>query len=990
MARYPIKQLKDKNELPFFPFNTLESVLVDGTGQNLADVLNNIYTKTEVNTMFATELSKFSVYPTQADLPHTARDGAVAATNENNVYIMYMYYSGAWRALTQKGDKGDTGATGPTGPTGPAGPQGVPGERGATGPTGATGPIGPIGPQGPAGPAGAAGRDGYVQYTAGDGIDITNDTIRTNIPEITIAASQVISTDPLQVQLNQSQMNILTGGNTPAIYINGSAIGPLLVGYIYLNSEINARGLDHVNYVLDYPFYDNTGVVTSYSKGLIVLDKTTSIATFSTYEFNNTSSDINYYEWNGEYTGNEAMFQEIYDKIVNNEAVVVKTTARIRFDYYLRENVSAFVYSKPTFIGTTYGNSNEPILLANVTLNNISTNLDEATAYGLAGIYFQLTNGSVSNIQRFSQINYHLPAKSMVDNYEKQVDPRFKHVLTTDNTASYTPTADYHPATKKYVDDKTSTAAVPVNSVDGTQEANIQNEDGEVLINSEDTDQGTQAQISVRRATIQLAATNGVKVATPVANDDVANKSYVDNLVPYSLGFPTYDLSSETWPAYNWTSQYRPGGASWQTATATSVWNCWYDMYQKGAKTFIGYTGVTQFPFIYPDPQNISNYENRTANGTTNFVFKVQIDNIVPTSSAPAVVGYISASFTVEWDADRNFSRVSTSGGSMPQWWYTGAYSIIDMAGKTHYTVGTNTNSDYQPVYKKWVNDNFLNKENTTSFTPSADYHPATKKYVDDSIPTVPTKTSDLTNDSGYITESALSEFGKIYYLENNTRNNNPFDLSGLSKGLYMFEPPTSSNDAVYISYGESSRGQPMSLYQPGILFVPEDVQPYESHNYSNGDMLAYYYTLGSGSGETTISYVTKIVYSTTYLHHVDTVGTIFNELKFVTLSRDQSIGGVKTFSSLPQLFSYQAPTTNTQFTPKKYVDEKIKATLYAESGLSEFDESIQYGLGAYVLHEGSIYKHNIASLYPQIWVAANWDVKTYLEYLQDTLTSNA
>ena len=150
MIRYPIKQLKDKNELPFFPFNTLESVLVDGTGKNLADVLNNIYTKAEVNTMFATELSKFSVYPSQADLPQTARDGAVAATNENNVYIMYMYYNGAWRVLTQKGDKGDKGDPGS---------------------------IGPVGPSGPAGPPGEKGEDGAVQYTAGTNLEITGDNI---------------------------------------------------------------------------------------------------------------------------------------------------------------------------------------------------------------------------------------------------------------------------------------------------------------------------------------------------------------------------------------------------------------------------------------------------------------------------------------------------------------------------------------------------------------------------------------------------------------------------------------------------------------------------------------------------------------------------------------------------------------------------------------------------------------------------------------------
>ena len=153
MIRYPIKQLKDKNELPFFPFNTLESVLVDGTDKNLADVLNNIYTKAEVNTMFATELSKFSVYPSQADLPQTARDGAVAATNENNVYIMYMYYNGAWRTLTQKGEKGDKGDPGE---------QGIQGERGI---------------QGEQGIPGEKGEDGAVQYTAGTNLEITGDNV---------------------------------------------------------------------------------------------------------------------------------------------------------------------------------------------------------------------------------------------------------------------------------------------------------------------------------------------------------------------------------------------------------------------------------------------------------------------------------------------------------------------------------------------------------------------------------------------------------------------------------------------------------------------------------------------------------------------------------------------------------------------------------------------------------------------------------------------
>lgn len=157
MALYPIRLLKDKNMVPFFPLNTLESVLVDGTDQNLKDILNNIYTKTEVNTMFAVELSKFSVYNSVSDLPATARDGAVAAVDDSDTYIMYLYYSGSWHTLTQKGDKGASfmynwdgtklgvktdeeqnytyvdlkGDTGAQGPQGPQGPQGEPG-TGAT------------------------------------------------------------------------------------------------------------------------------------------------------------------------------------------------------------------------------------------------------------------------------------------------------------------------------------------------------------------------------------------------------------------------------------------------------------------------------------------------------------------------------------------------------------------------------------------------------------------------------------------------------------------------------------------------------------------------------------------------------------------------------------------------------------------------------------------------------------------------------------------
>lgn len=58
------------------------------------------------------------------------------------------------------GPQGPTGSTGPTGPQGPQGLQGI------------QGPTGPQGLPGADGQNGTNGRDGYIQYVAGEGIDI--------------------------------------------------------------------------------------------------------------------------------------------------------------------------------------------------------------------------------------------------------------------------------------------------------------------------------------------------------------------------------------------------------------------------------------------------------------------------------------------------------------------------------------------------------------------------------------------------------------------------------------------------------------------------------------------------------------------------------------------------------------------------------------------------------------------------------------------------
>lgn len=64
---------------------------------------------------------------------------------------------------------------------------------------------------------------------------------------------------------------------------------------------------------------------------------------------------------------------------------------------------------------------------------------------------------------------------------------------------------------------------------------------------------------------------------------------------------------------------------------------------------------------------------------------------------------------------------------------------------------------------------------NTIEFTPTSDYNPATKKYVDDAKASivVPTKTSELTNDSNFLTEhQSLTKYATIEYVDSKLTTN--------------------------------------------------------------------------------------------------------------------------------------------------------------------------------------------------------------------------
>lgn len=713
-----------------------------------------------------------------------------------------------------KGDKGDRGATGATGATGPAGPAGAKGSKGDKGDKGDTGPRGQTGATGPAGPQGPAGQDGFTptvtasksgktttltitnatgttttqiedgadgsSYTAGSGINITNNEISQDIPEMTIAVTQVVQANPLQVLLTSDQVAIMTDTDTPVIHIDGTAISALLKGYIYLNSDVSQSGINHLNYVLDYPIYDPIAkVITGYSKGLLVLDLNTNIVTFSKYDIDNTpavpesstagTQDASIQNENGEVVINsedtdqgtqaQIAIRGNTIRLAASNGVKVAATPLALDDVankgyvdgavpsgltVITDNSSANPFilegkSKGTYLFVATG-SNDPVYMR--WKNNNTTNYHGKLAGGILNIiqdidgteadgtrlatYMSASNletmaitastssSSTSGIGEF-YLNYEVE-----DTYIFKLYPQTLSNKLTFNTlpeSSVVPTTNNQLTNKSYVDNSFFEMIAPEYSSSSTYDV------GDFVIH-----EGLMYTCNTAISTAE--AWNSSHWTQTSVNENMGGATPLDNI-------PTFDFSADTWPSYSWASgsRYAPGGSTFQRSTARDLYDKLMEVIAAGKKTYIGYTGVSQYPFIYPDPICYDRYINRAANSEVTFAFRLPICSPQVGSSSPLVVGFISATFKASYDANKDFVEIVSS--PYPQWWYSqSSYAVADLSGYFHYTIGSTNSDRYVPVYRMYVEDNFLSKVNTTSYTPTADYNPATKKYVDDAIAT--------------------------------------------------------------------------------------------------------------------------------------------------------------------------------------------------------------------------------------------------------------
>lgn len=218
----------------------------------------------------------------------------------------------------------------------------------------------------------------------------------------------------------------------------------------------------------------------------------------------------------------------------------------------------------------------------------------------------------------------------------------------------------------------------------------------------------------------------------------------------------------------------------------------------------------------------------------------------------------------------------------------------VELTGnKTLEDLGINI-PDLENYYTKdMVNEAFLTKTNTTSFTPTGDYNPATKKYVDDAV--------------GSIGEPVI-------YVEEDNSQYKSFVLEEHNPGVYVFKREP---------YIKARTSDMMARYSISTI--------------DNTIYLSKTPTSDDPEGTIVASYISndlipcRLKLSSAYAHGLD-IEMSEKRSRFVSIGGRETISGEKTFRYLPKLETEKTPTADLEFVTKKYVDDNVKTYTAGEN----------------------------------------------------------
>ena len=384
-------------------------------------------------------------------------------------------------------------------------------------------------------------------------------------------------------------------------------------------------------------------------------------------------------------------------------------------------------------------------------------------------------------------------------------------ILSAYTNTEFTPTKDYQPATKKYVDDTKASIVVPTKTSELTNDSNFLTKHQSL------TGLATETYVNNKVAGIVNSAPETLdtlkELATSLGNDPnfattVSNKigNKVDKVDGMSLTHN--DLTDELKANYDAAYKYSQAKHSYNDLTdkptipsiegfATKekpVFTGNISMERKEGSTIGGYSVAIGYETtasayashaegactVASGNQSHAEGEYTTASGYNSHAEGYK--TIASNTLSHAEGNYSTSSgncshaegFYTTASGDYSHAEGYNTKASSENQHVQGKYNIEDTKNKYAHIVGNGTDSTKSNAHTlDWNGNAWFAGKLTQEGTPTDDKDLITKKYFDDNKPTVPTKTSELTNDSNFLTEhQSLTKYATIEYVDSKLTTN--------------------------------------------------------------------------------------------------------------------------------------------------------------------------------------------------------------------------
>lgn len=375
-------------------------------------------------------------------------------------------------------------------------------------------------------------------------------------------------------------------------------------------------------------------------------------------------------------------------------------------------------------------------------------------------------------------LNYGKKEADIIDEIDEvcfRISIRDRNVLTKDNTQEYIPTADYHPATKKYVDDKVTVKILPVdyNKNCTTNVADLEPHSIYMSPNDADFLYLGYEKLDGSFSGLFLSGNPHGKFIYTGAKDDTKIEVMLEGIC-HTAYFKTDTVDSHTektvfYLTKNNTTEFTPSND-----------------YEPATKKYVDDNILLeQLPILRIDETNKRIYVNCNNMGTYKKYF-------VPNKYAN-VYGF-SFIYTNE---DSSETEIALIGGAMTRDDFilcarnTDTLFILILGGTDKYKYTKSTKTLEKGLY------GYLKIGNTQEYAPTENYHPATKKYVDDNrdyyfkVPTILYDDPNLPK--GYVDISTL-ETGTNYRVN-----------SSIVSGLFKVSLKALNDDGTWFTVDDGS-----------------------------------------------------------------------------------------------------------------------------------------------------------------------------------------